>query len=227
MEARSVIGRSMLIDGKKLKAARKAKGWSQQQLADASGVKQQLISQMEKGKNSRSVYLLAIAAALEIPVADITAENMSVPDSAKNAIIRKTELISASPTDKIAVYAAAEGGNGFMVISTDAIDYVGRPSILENINDGYGIYVVGESMVPLYRPGDVLLVHPKLPPVRDGRFVFYQTDGNGETLATVKELVSWNDDTWRVRQHNPPRDFELSRKEWATAHRVVGSYERR
>lgn len=36
-------------------------------------------------------------------------------------------------------------------------------------------------------------------------------------LALVKRLLRHTADHWRVRQFNPPRDFDLSKKKWSRA----------
>jgi hypothetical protein len=47
--------------------------------------------------------------------------------------------------------------------------------------------------------------------------VFIQEDENGTMLALVKRLLRVSTDHWRVRQFNPPRDFDLPKKKWARA----------
>ena len=64
------------------------------------------------------------------------------------------------------MFSAAEGGPGDMVVSTDPIQYVQRPWFLEHIRDGYAVIVTGESMSPVYEPGDMVLVNPKLAPMK-------------------------------------------------------------
>jgi len=132
------------------------------------------------------------------------------------------------------VFAAARGGSeGHQIVSFEAIDYVKRPSILDQVKDAYGLYIVGESMVPAFEPGDMALVHPHLPPARDKNVVLYHvppTTG-AEAEAMVKRLVRHDDRDWHLRQFNPPegmeRDFTVPRADWAYCHRIVGKYEAR
>lgn len=131
-------------------------------------------------------------------------------------------------SDRMPVYAAAEGGNGTMIISTDEIDRIPRPYTLEGITEAYGILITGESMVPAFRPGDTAWVNPRLPPIRDCEVILYQLDEhNGEAVATIKQLVGWTDREWLVQQWNPPKKFKLDRGLWKTCHRVVGKFSRR
>jgi transcriptional regulator with XRE-family HTH domain len=51
--------------GDRIKAGRQAKKWSQADLADASGVKQQMISKLETGKSETTADLVSLAQALD------------------------------------------------------------------------------------------------------------------------------------------------------------------
>lgn len=88
------------------------------------------------------------------------------------------------------IYAAAQGGNGHMIVHTDVMEYVKRPVILEGVPDAYGILIVGDSMVPAYRPGDMALIHPRRPPERDTDVVLYDQDHRtGEAKSMIKRLI--------------------------------------
>ena len=77
------------------------------------------------------------------------------------------------------VYASAEGGGGAIIITNEPIDYVRRPEPLLSVRDGYGCYVIGDSMSPAYEQGDLLLIHPGRP-VRPGDdCVFVRDPGDG------------------------------------------------
>lgn len=76
-----IIRREMTI-AQNLKAFRKDAGFSQVQLAEASGVSQQLISQIENGENGSSKYLADLARALgkkltdfDASLADVTSDD--------------------------------------------------------------------------------------------------------------------------------------------------------
>ena len=126
------------------------------------------------------------------------------------------------------VYGAAEGGaSGAMVVSSDAIQWVGRPEPLTTVRSGYGVFVVGESMSPAYEQGDVALVHPSLPPRRDSDVILMRHDPDGTRHVLIKRLLGWTDEKWRLRQYNPAREFELPRAEWSEIQTIVGKYHAR
>ena len=126
------------------------------------------------------------------------------------------------------IYAAAQGGNGHMIVHTDVMEYVKRPVILEGVPDSYGILIVGDSMVPAYRQGDMALIHPRRPPERDTDVVLYDQDHRtGEAKSMIKRLVGFNDRSWKLEQYNPAKTFSEHRADWPICHQVVGMYKGR
>lgn len=126
------------------------------------------------------------------------------------------------------VYAAAEGGPGEMVVATDPIETVQRPWYLKDVRDGFAVLITGESMSPVFEPGDIAVVNPRLPPMRGKDTIFASGTESGEFTATIKRLVKWSERDWHVQQFNPPAgqksEFTLTRKAWPKALRVVGKY---
>lgn len=123
------------------------------------------------------------------------------------------------------VFAAVEGGPGEMVVNSDPIDYVVRPWFLRNIKEGYAVIVSGESMVPLFEPGDMVLVNPRLPVVPGKAAIFVEGEERGEFNATVKRFVKSEPDIWRARQFNPEKELALPKSRWRKALRIVGKYD--
>lgn len=69
--------------GEKIKSLRKARGWSQGELAEKVGMKAQNISRYEKNKAApRESTLLVFAEALEVPLKEFTslAGSIEIPD---------------------------------------------------------------------------------------------------------------------------------------------------
>lgn len=142
-------------------------------------------------------------------------------DTFKPEVTPGNELVGAID---LPVYAAAQGGDGHMIVTFDPIDYVKRPQPLANVKKGYGLLITGTSMVPAYRPGDIALMNPHLPPMRDTEVALYHTPPDGQAEAIIKTLVGFNDREWTVEQYNPARQFTEFRKEWPVCHRAVGKY---
>lgn len=147
-------------------------------------------------------------------------------DDAQPAFLK--EQFSAPPIflgqRDLPVYAAVEGGPGELVVTTDPIDLVPRPWYLGEVKDGYAVLVTGDSMSPIYDPGDMIIINPRLPFMRGKDHIFATERDDGHFKAMVKRLVSSNSQEWQVEQFNPSKVFKLQRAEWTTARRVVGKY---
>jgi len=140
------------------------------------------------------------------------------------AMIPGSELVGRSG---FPIYAAAQGGSGHHIVSTDIIETAKWPSILEGVRGAYGLLIYGDSMSPAYREGDIALIHPSRPMARDEDHVFYDHPpfgGPGETEAIIKNLVSWTDTHYMLKQYNPGHEFTVERIDWPVCHRVVGKY---
>ncbi len=222
-----------MLDSQAFIAARKAKGLSQAELAAAARVSQQLIAAIETGVTRSTKFLLRLAAALDVPPGQLdpewanvarvegTAEGGAIPGAVSPAIQRDQR--------DLPIHSSAEGGSGFIIVTSDAVDWLPRPPPVAHVRRAYGLYITGESMVPEFEPGDIALVNPHLPVVPDTTCIFYGAQ-EGEVLATIKRLRRKTGDSWYLRQWNPPEgmkaDFTLSGRDWPICHRVVGKYSR-
>ena len=193
---------------------------TQAQLATAIGTNQQTIGKIEKGliKHSRVMRRIALELSLD-------PEKLEPEYGTKHDV---PSLIADNRAGRdFPVHAAVEGGPGELIVSSDPVSWVMRPTPLIGVSRSYGVIVVGESMVPEFWPGDTALINPHLPPERGATFVFF-AEGDDGVRATIKHLVRWSEGLWHVRQWNPPKgqkeDFTLSRSEWSRCHRVVGRY---
>lgn len=209
--------------GEKIKVAREAKGWSQADLGRRIGISQVAIKKIEGGDTRQSKFLPHVALELGLDLKELD-PGLFRRVEASAALLSEPRQIFGTRND-FPVYASAEGGPGEIIRSSDPVDWQPRPQPLASVRDAYGLYVVGESMVPEYRPGDVALVNPHLPVIADEVYIFY-AEREGEARATIKHLRRATAEKWLVSQHNKPRDFELNKREWQWAHRVIGKYTR-
>jgi transcriptional regulator with XRE-family HTH domain len=206
--------------GQIVREKREERGLSQAKLAQLIGIKQQSIDAIEKGETRKSKHLIDIATEL-----DILPSALGLP-AAKPAPAGIEPVASPYGIRDFRIYTAAEGGPGEILRSPDPIDWWPRPVEVQHVKGAYGMYIVGESMVPEFEPGQVAVVNPNLPHVGGKSYIFYAEDEAGQARATVKRLRRATVDSWFVTQHNPPtgqkNDFILPRKVWGAAHRIVG-----
>lgn len=166
--------------------------------------------------------------------ARLTAEPQNVTH-----IINKSEVehnsrdnhVTIKPTfgnRDLPVFGTAQGGSGGALIVTDrAVDWEARPDFLLKVEDAYAMIVSGDSMAPEHKNGSTALVNPHIPPRGGDTCIFRSHKDDGEVRVLIKELRRFNDQTWFVHQHTPPKDFQLKRAEWQVCHVTVGNYFRR
>ncbi len=119
-----------------------------------------------------------------------------------------------------------DDGNETAIAYADPIDHVRRPEPLLSARDGYGCYVIDDTMSPAFERGDLLLVHPDRPARPGDDCLFVQDSANRTRRVQLKRLLRITSESWSVRQFNPPRDFDLDRGDWQKAQLVVGKYSR-
>ncbi|GLR55156.1 LexA family transcriptional regulator [Shinella yambaruensis] len=221
--------------GSRLRYARKARNLTQDQVAAEFDIKRNNVSTWESGETRPSVDRFPALARLygvtEAWLLDGVGEPPPQSPGTSAAPLPKVSLVPGGQllgTGKMPLYTGAMGGDGHVIITFDAIDYVKRPAELENVKGGYGLLIVGESMIPAFWPGDMALINPHLPPARQKNVILYHTPPHGgDVEAIIKQLNGWSERQWQLQQYNPPREFTEYRHEWPVCHRVVGKYDAR
>ncbi len=210
-----------------VKERRDALGMSQEELAAQAGTSQGTIDKIENDRSLRSKFLPAVFNVLGLPLELLTND---AAKQAAQAIVPRDSLVGGAD---LPIYTAVRAGaiDDSILVSPDPIDYVKRPEPLARATKGYGLYVIGDSMEPAFRQGDLALVHPNVPPKAGDEVVVCSIDTDGEHYAVIKLLTKVTADKWHLRQYNPgpgePAEFTLDRREWPTCHLVVGNYRRR
>jgi phage repressor protein C with HTH and peptisase S24 domain len=223
-----------MINGALVRQLREKAKLSQSALARRIGVSQATIADIESGEQGSTKHLPKLAAALAVDVAELDPSYGKALQGAlqnppcDNDAVYVLQRPSFNARDALPLYASAEGGDGAMILSAEPIDYEPRPSFLENAKDAYMMLVSGDSMAPAYKPGERVLVDPRLGPIRDEPAIFYAVNAElGKTRVLIKEFVRQTATHWLVRQFNPAKEIELAKAEWSKAHRVVGKFTRR
>ncbi|MER9625026.1 helix-turn-helix domain-containing protein [Mesorhizobium sp. M0222] len=218
--------------GQRLRQAREAAGLTQDDIASHFRIKRVSVTQWEADTTRPNITRLPELATLLNTEVSWLLEAAGAAPVAREPKPRASRII---PGDELVggrdlpIYAAAMGGEGHMIVTFEAIDWVKRPAVLQNVRGGYGILVRGESMIPAYWPGDTALVNPHLQPTRDSDAVFFHTPPKerGDEEAIIKRLVGMNDREWALEQYRPAKTFSESRVDWPICHRVVGKYNAR
>lgn len=212
------------VIGKNVVRLRTKAGLSVNRLAKDVGVKLNTIQQIEAGVTQKSKYLPDIARVLKVALSEIDpSQAADVKPEIENKPI---PLGSVVGTRDVPVYATTEGGDGIMVMHSDPVDLTDRPSSIQHVKNAYAVIVTGDSMVPLLRPGSIVIVNPNLHPRRDDLCIF-RVEEHGEFRSTVKEFVSKTTGGWRVRRYQPAeKEFLLKAEDWKECHVIVAIHRR-
>jgi len=207
---------------------RDARRWTLAELARRVGTSAQQMGRLEAGtRRLTQDWMVRIAGALAVMPQDLLPEAVAGAGKAAEVDARGVPLQmlpAGLGARDLPVYASAQGGPTGMIIDSHPTDWVLRPQPLLRVQKAFAVYVVGDSMEPVYEPGDLLLVHPGLPPARGRDVLLTAQRPDGDTAALVKRLVQSTSNDWIVRQYNPPAEFPLPRREWQTAYVIVGKY---
>jgi phage repressor protein C with HTH and peptisase S24 domain len=209
--------------GARLRERRKSIGMDVTELAKAIGVSQPAVSQWESGitaPNRKKVGKLAQI--LRVPVASLLTDEDAQPQSPAQASAG-APAIAALPID-VPVYGVAVGGSdGDFRLNGQVVDYVRRPPGIASLRNVYGLWLVGDSMSPWNKDGDLIYVSPARPPViGDHVVVQLQDTSDGEPgLAMVKLLIGKTPTQLKLGQYNPTREFNLALTKVKAMHKVL------
>lgn len=179
--------------GENLKKLRKAKKMTQKDLAQKSGVKQSVISELETGVAKSTGSILELASAL-----GITAEELrkGVINGFDNNVVPMTSRL-------IPVLSWVQAGSMTSVESIDPLEIAEwLPPLSADDPDGcFYLKVVGISNYPTYMEGDYILVNPKFQvcDLISGDLIVVRNN----TDATFKKFVIESDERKYLQALNP------------------------
>ncbi len=202
----------------RLRELRKAKGLSQARLAKLVGASQPDIARLERGgRRLTTDWMRRIAAALEVHPADLLEPEEPWPGRRSDVLRAVTPGFGP---DEVTVYGYAIAGED------DCIDLANRSGIgrvlrhprQHGVAEAFAAYVAGTSMVPRYRPGELVYAIPGRWPAAGEDCIVELKGGYGFLKEfrerTAAEIVCW--------QHHPPGEWRRPLAEVVAVHSVVG-----
>jgi phage repressor protein C with HTH and peptisase S24 domain len=192
------------------------------ELAKAIGVSQPAVSQWEIGITAPNRKKVAkLAQILRVPVAWLLTEEDTQQQTA--APQGATPAIAALPIDVPVLGVAVGGSDGDFRLNGQVVDYVRRPPGIASLRNVYGLWLVGDSMSPWNKNGDLIYVSPARPPVIGDHIVIQLQDtADGEPgLAMVKLLIGKTPTQLKLGQYNPTREFSLALTKVKAMHKVL------
>ncbi|MFN0281199.1 MAG: helix-turn-helix domain-containing protein [Kineosporiaceae bacterium] len=141
MTVESLVEQVPAAVGRRVRAARAARGWTLDQLAEHSGVSRRMVVNVESGSSNASITtLLRLATALHVTLAELVSDTP-----------RTDSVVVTAPGAREALWRGGSGGSAVMVAAADT------PDMLELWDWTLG---AGESYVSeAHRRGTRELIH--------------------------------------------------------------------
>ena len=228
-----------MADSLKLQTWRRARGWTQEDLAQRLGVAISTVSRWESETHHTSMARLRrLAQVFETSVSSLFADP---PHAGPHAAARAAPANDAAPIAPpgmpaledlprdVPVYGAAgaalarpAGYNGALHLTADPVDKVRRPPALLDVPDAYAVFVDGDSMAPLFRSGDLVFLHPHQPPrAGDAVLIEMRHAPDDPPEFYIKELLTRTAETISTRQYNPAATIEFDRNHVIRVHKIL------
>lgn len=120
----------------------------------------------------------------------------------------------------VPLYGWAGAADGGFMASADQrlLGSVHMHPAQANAIDPFAVQVIGESMSPRYRPGEIAYLSPNRWPTREQDCLVVTRDG----YAYLKEYVGQTDGKLLLRQLNPDEPVEIRLENVEAVHAVVG-----
>lgn len=149
--------------GKYLENSRKQKGLSTYDVNNLTQISQSYISLIEKGKRKPSAVILkTLAPVYGLDYIDLyeKAGYIDLIEDEKKDMLKKIGAIPLSDikTTKIPVLGKVKAGYNYLA-QENIIDYIAFNIDGADKENYYALYVIGDSMEPLFDDGDIVIVH--------------------------------------------------------------------
>ncbi|WP_139411903.1 LexA family protein [Aeromonas veronii] len=196
----------------RIKQTRKRLGYSQEILGSRVGVSRVSISQWERGENTpNGRYLNELAAALGVTVDWLLTGEGDAPSSSGELQMpgyHNVEPAVMLPGKRIPILSYVQAGN-WREMCEQATTFDGNVEFVSASGEigpfGFGLWLRGDSMLPQFKEGDLIIVDPDEVPQpgdyvvakngsNEATFKKYRPRGIDENGQEVFELVPLNDD---------------------------------
>lgn len=215
--------------GEQIKAARKEKRLSLQQLASQLGVTVAAVSQWETGASSPSNKNRAkLGSLLNLSASDL----IGVYDQSsalKPQNISATVVPIEFQDNPVPIYGHTVGEGGVLHIERRVINMIPRTDYLRYSQYAFGIECMGDQMAPVFERRDVVIINPDRAVTQGDDVVLvrgFEPKSIEPFVGILRRLLVETDTHWAVRQYNPPKDYKLAKADWPRALHVAGKRSR-
>ncbi|MGE3624419.1 MAG: XRE family transcriptional regulator [Bdellovibrionales bacterium] len=212
----------------RIRELRKARGWTLQQLADATGTTKSQIDKLEKGYRRLTVdWMVRIARPLgrdprDLMIIGFEAVNFTRKDAERKPARDARLALPPPQDDRARDMPLYDGCMPEKFFSAKPIDFVPRPYYVGHTKDAYALYVDGDAMMPRYRPRQLLFVNPYKLPAQGSGVVVIDRKGT----MHLREFVRQTPKGVVLREYQPKdREITMAPSDIAAVHVVAGTVE--
>ena len=217
--------------GIRFRRARRARHLTQVAVAEALGVSQSYIAQLEGGRSYPSSALAKKISKLlraDLAVdsdAAVHEAHLAQPTELFGTAVQAAERFRRRSRPLLPIVGAPIPGDPErMLIDGQPHGSVFAPPLLENVAGAQALYVHGRSMEPRYYPGELIYIDPRRRP-NPGDFVLtlVREPHYSAPIGYVRRYLGEQPGKVRLGTLNPQRDYFIGRDDLVSLHTIVGS----
>lgn len=195
-----------------LKEWREFRGLTLEEVGAAAGTSRGQVHKLENKRSISTDWLDRLAKPLDCDAADL----LKPPPASEVNFAKKLPV--PPPEDDVPVWGRVKGGRVTDIIDTsERAGWTERPRSLADVADAAGAYVPGESMIPRYEPGELVIMNPGKP-ITKGCYVLVEFE---DRTAVIKRWLRGDDNKIVVEQLNPPEPRTYKRAEVRNVFRII------
>lgn len=205
--------------GDVLKRARQRRGYSQRRVAEGIGVSTAAVGQWEIGANlPKTENLIKLAQFLKVDGQALSQGRLVFAEDdmpSEAGVVTDWVPPPTGPHDieRLGTSLGGEGdGGGHFKFNGEVLGYVQRPPGITHLRKVFAIDILGDSMVPRFKPGEMVYCGGRDPIPGDDVVVELFPEVEGDTgCAYIKNLVRRTPKEIIVEQYNPPKQVVFDR----------------
>ncbi len=136
--------------------------------------------------------------------------------------IRPAAISDFGPRNIPVLGVVVGGAKSDFHLNGETVSYVRRPAAISELSEVYALYVVGTSMAPRFKDGELIYVHKRTPAIGDDVVIQLKPlDGGSPNRGFVKHLIRRNGTHIICGQYNPEGEVRYENSEIVSIHRVL------